>query len=245
MIFCHYPVANLGDFCSCPQRYYPEWRHHPVTFLYQGGAFEIGMTQGPIVIGGGGILIDGVSNYYQQLASLKRPMVFWGGGLNSQQLTVELTAPLKHFELVGLRDFGFTAPWLPCSSCLHPALSLRKAPEHDYVIYEHYLNPIPIDGPRANNAARSLSQISAFLSRGKTVVTNSYHGAYWAMLLNRRVVLFKPDGIRFSYFRNAPDCCDEHNWKSQLKGDTQEESNFLDECRQLNADFGERVGQLE
>ena len=80
----------------------------------------------------------------------------------------------------------------------------------------------------------------AFLS-AKTIITTSYHGAYWAMLLKRQVLLYRPRWNKLRYFKYHPHVCDEDNYKSKCTGELSAPANFLDECRSLNLDFYNRV----
>jgi hypothetical protein len=44
----------------------------------------------------------------------------------------------------------------------------------------------------SNIGQASLADVCAFLGSGRCVLTNSYHGAYWAALLGREVLVFEP-----------------------------------------------------
>jgi len=51
-----------------------------------------------------------------------------------------------------------------------------------------------------NTEFGNLKEILTVIKRHKTVITNSYHGAYWATLLGKKVIV-KPWGTKFNYFK--------------------------------------------
>jgi len=58
-------------------------------------------------------------------------------------------------------------------------------------------------GPHMTNLAGDMEEVIAFLASGEVVVTSSYHGAYWARLLGRKVALL-PRGSKFWHLPPAP-----------------------------------------
>jgi hypothetical protein len=89
-----------------------------------------------------------------------------------------------------------------------------------------------------------LTKVLMFLSSGKTVLTNSYHGAYWALLMHRPVVIFHPFSNRFYGFKPKVSFADESNWQRQLAHAETPPKDYLDECRYLNVQFGRKVTRL-
>lgn len=82
----------------------------------------------------------------------------------------------------------------------------------------------------------TLDKILDFLSRGDVVVTNSYHGTYWATLLGKRVVAV-PHSSKFLAFKHPPvmvETLDE--WRNALRGATAYPT-ALSESREANRDF--------
>lgn len=88
---------------------------------------------------------------------------------------------------------------IPCPSCM--SLHLMGAtppPTHALVAYANpHIDPLldlDPDIPRLTNDSHgTLAEIIAHLASGAEVVTSSYHGAYWAALLGRRVTV-RPGG---------------------------------------------------
>jgi exopolysaccharide biosynthesis predicted pyruvyltransferase EpsI len=68
--------------------------------------------------------------------------------------------------------------------------------KNEMVVYEHKDFPIPADFPKLNNRAE-LEDVVQLLGGAEYVLTNSYHGLYWSVLLGRKVILYKPFSSRF------------------------------------------------
>ena len=78
-----------------------------------------------------------------------------------------------------------------------------------------------------------------FLGSAELVITNSYHGAYWATLLKRKVVVMQPFSSKFLGFRhplvvaNNFDITDIKNLPVY--------PNALKEAREANSKFAKKV----
>jgi len=81
-----------------------------------------------------------------------------------------------------------------------------------------------------------------FIGSHDTIITDSYHGAYWAMLLNKQVQVVSWS-IKFNYFKNSPLFLDNINQKP-LSQTHFVQKNYLQECRDLNKNFYHKVLDL-
>lgn len=91
------------------------------------------------------------------------------------------------------------------------------------------------DGPVMHNTKRKLSEVLRFLSGGRTVITNSYHGVYWAQLLGRRTICI-PFGEKFRTFRRLPTFAADGDWRAKL-GAAAAFSSDLEEYRSINTTY--------
>lgn len=195
---------NHGDEASSPFHYlsWPGASHTCITKLDPDDAR-------PLILGGGGLFMRNYADRIGELAT-KRKVIIWGAGLNYARGPVppELARSLGLCYRIGVRDrvyasnYGFQ--YVPCASCLHPAFkSLQRwEPTNDVVVYHHNWEHEPEfvqDYSARYNMDRthSLLGIFEFLASARVVVTSSYHGAYWAMLLGRRVILYGAEAMRF------------------------------------------------
>jgi hypothetical protein len=200
---------NVGDHWSTPARHVAWLREAPILDLHSVRASALDGRL--VIVGGGGLLRHPYFDrgWEQVRAADGATIVAWGIGDNlhaedapgSLPLAIDHPDWLTELALVGLRDWQPRWPWAPCVSCLHPAFpSLRAAaPSVDAVVYSNRRFPVErIEGlGYLTNDGTDLETALAFLSSARVVVTSSYHGAYWAALLGRRVVLCNAFSTKF------------------------------------------------
>ena len=231
--------TNLGDTASTPARYF----NFPAANVREQDVANPTAINGPAIIGGGGLL------YFPELEALcgegKGPFISWGMGHNSHD-TLEVRWPqfLRRFALHGIRDWGSPYPWVPCASCMHPAFDLEYDVLHEVVLYEHKDFPTGIKGlPTYNNSGTSVPDALRFLASAETVITTSYHGAFWATLLQRRVVVVDAFSTKFQMFRHPPVLAAASDWRAALRL-ARSYPLALDECRRANERHYARVLEI-
>jgi exopolysaccharide biosynthesis predicted pyruvyltransferase EpsI len=89
------------------------------------------------------------------------------------------------------------------------------------------------------NLKTSVEAVAAFLGSAETVVTSSYHGAYWASLLGRRVVGI-PTSSKFYGLKHAIPLCTIEDWP-RFEKLARSYPEALDDCRSANIAFAEKV----
>lgn len=238
--------------------------------------------QTTIILGGGGLLFDRFWHRIQRLRddSKSCKLVAWGIG---QQLYSTANAAkvkafdyhryLQSFNLIGIRDYDLGYEWVPCASCMSPLFDQKQTVTHDFVVFSHKKFQLKVDGfPRMTNNAQSFEDVIAFLSSGDTVLTSSFHGAYWATLLGKKVIAF-PFSSKFETLRHQVALYPVKNWRkdrltislfkkklyefkyknkysSETEGwqkclvDAQKYPNSLQDCRQANIHFHQKVLNL-
>lgn len=181
------------------------------------------------------------------------PRILWGAGYNSRDKeddSYSIVYPnyLNTFHLVGVRDWNSGYRWVPCASCMHPAFDKEYEIKNDIVWFEHKKKLIdgkwfdPLPAPRMVNTGQNIEQILEFLGSAETVITNSYHGVYWATLLNKKVVCI-PWGSKFNMFKHPPTMANERNWIEKIEK-AKSYPNALKECRTANEEFYNDVVNL-
>lgn len=238
-------TRNIGDHVSSPFHYF-QW---PIGSVHKDSR---AYTGGDVVFGGGGLIHPGIDEFLKKAAEDKScKSIYWGTGVNYHGQS-EIVYPewLKQGTLVGLRDYGNPFHYVPCASCLNPAfIWTTQVPIHSYVFYEHGRIPLQLSNavgaPILTNYPKerfwAFPKILQFLASGDTVVTNTYHGAYWAMLLGRKVVCVNPVSNRFLGFKYPPVFATHQNWIDMAQSAVAAPSDYLNECRTLNMEFYELV----
>lgn len=176
------------------------------------------------------------------------PTVIWGIGLNYHGCLGKLYPKfLDECSLVGLREPGNPWRYVPCPSCLAPEFdhAIRCDAHLPIVVYEHANESIPErvakGAPRRTNQdGASLLNVLLFLASGKQVITNTFHGAYWSILLGKSPILYRPFSNRFLALGDLR-VTDELNWEDVTKQPERKLFVGLEEARNLNRVFSEEV----
>lgn len=226
--------ANVGDAVCSPALYFDLGR--PVETI----RFGQPIPSCDAVIFGGGAL----GNRVARLAAPARVRIAWGLGETRHGRTEADPAP-PGFALYGSRDDGQPgAEWVPCASCMSPLFDAPGKPQHEAVFYYNRRRPRPeISGlPEAHNEV-TFGEAVAFLASGAVVVTNSYHGAYWAMLLGRGAVIVDAYSSKLRQFRHRPAYAAGLDWRA-VAGAARRYPDALAECRAANVAFHRCVMDL-
>lgn len=224
---------NIGDKACSPHLYVDWLKDVPVKMPDK-------YVDGPSIFGGGGLFHPGTDSIIVQAVQSRQPTALWGVGLNYHGLQTERFPKfLNECEHVGLRHVKNPWTYVPCVSCLSPDFDdvCQNAPQHDLAVYEHRNHPIPLsDVPRINNFDGPLRSVLEFLSNSKTIVTNSFHGAYWCQLIGRNVLIYQPFSNRFMAL-NSHTISDVRD--IQLTNTLPEPT--LEDCRNINRSWSQRL----
>jgi len=203
VIACLYHVSktNVGDQVCCPADYFNlgDIVRIDLPWWEKGDGPRVLRESRTIVVGGGGVFY--FENEVKRLIDAHgHKVIVWGAGANRHgSRRIQYPATLDRCLLLGLRDWG--SAWVPCVSCMSPLFDavVKEPPREDVVLYEHEDYPIlstSTEWPRLTNNA-TLEAALRFLGSGRRVVTNSYHGAYWATLLGRQAIIHRPFSSKF------------------------------------------------
>lgn len=154
---------------------------------------------------------------------------------------IEKSKIFEKIDLNGIRDFGLCIDYVPCSSCMHSEFDIKREIKHKFIVYEHKSFKLNInDFPKKNNSGNDIKSVLDFLGSAETIITNSYHGAYWGVLLNRKVIIVSPFSSKFYGFKYKIPIVSSDNWVEVIdKAQSYEEA--LEESRFLNKEFYKKV----
>jgi hypothetical protein len=257
-------TPNVGDIYSSPRLYSPFLREAESVDIKQltvnsGAATDASPPNfggAALVVGGGGLLDNAYFDAEIELiAHSPGPAlkVLWGVGQNFEQardmqrLFRSRLPDLSPFDLVGVRDYPNPWRWTPCASCLHDVFQRPAAPAtREVVTFLHHdrrrTEGVEADLPNAmHNDEADFLKVIDHLSSGDLVLTNSYHGAYWAQLLGRKVLAF-PTSTKMLHFRFPVPFCEPDAWRRHARF-----AYVADEALRLsveaNRDFAQRVAE--
>ncbi|QEH31748.1 Polysaccharide pyruvyl transferase [Aquisphaera giovannonii] len=239
--------TNLGDLKCGPYSYFDFLGGHPVVDIN-----DLARWEGPadlggklIVVGGGGLLNSVFGRQWELITSDPSAcLIVWGGGHNAHGSgRIDGYSHLDRCRLVGLRDYGQGHDWVPCVSCMEPGFDRPHPIRHEVVFFEGSHRPVRgVDPaiPKLTSRCMDLHRVLRFLGSGELVLTSSYHGAYWATLLGKRVVLIGVSSSKFFGMKHPPVHGTPSDWMSGGRS-ARVYPEALDECRGANRRFAAKV----
>lgn len=254
-------TTNVGDFYSGPHHYFEELKGKVLDI---GGIREINrkkrtdwienVSHNSLIIGGGGLLnlrhFSKQIDLFEALAKKGKKAVLWGCGHNEtdrskfgKQVIYHLDH--KNFGLAGTRDYSMPTEFVPCVSCLHPIFDKKFSETQEIgILFNHksikndaLLNKLK-DYPFTSNTT-DLEEMVSFIGASNTIVTDSYHAMYWAMLLGKKTVVI-PTTTKFFDFKYKPIFSSYEQFENELNK-AGAYSGVLEECRDINLKFSEKV----
>jgi hypothetical protein len=237
---------NIGDIRSSPLHYfdYPNTEHWESKVATHGAL----PTRAAAYIFGGGAITGRVTSIVSN-GQLDGPKIAWGLGRSkkagekycrSTPLT-DFDRDRTFFTLVGTRDVNIKgAEWVPCASCMSPLFDQDYEIEHEVAYYLNSRKPPEMDVPVMTNRYQFEDAIR-FLGSAATILTDSYHGAYWATLLGRNAVITRPYSSKLRQYKHQPIILEERAY-----GDSEYRvfPEALAECREANVQFDAKVREV-
>lgn len=212
------------------------------SFSFHLKDFNLVSSYCPIILGGGGIIwADGT----EPLGDRKSKKIIWGAGVNRDWLKSNDYYPdyIKKFDLVGVRDWGTAYDWVPCCSCMSDLFNQQWDVKHEIVAYLHGEIKDLGQIPQKSCLGCSLEEAISFIASGEVIVSSSYHGMYWATLLNKKVIVVPHNqSSRFYFSRyNFPISDD---WRTVDIKSIPNYPQALEQCREANISFWYKVKTL-
>ena len=226
--------TNAGDKHCNPLDYFDFGEYRPIDIRDATNYRHIG--KGDVVVIGGGGLINHCDTWNKRINEIVlsgATIVVWAAGENTHCDDTTKKEPIGFFtKMTWVRDYGHPMyPYLPCVSCMHPEFDYPYAIDSYGVgVVRHINRPLPkhlADYPSITND-KPIGDIITFIRGKKTIYANTYHGAYWSLLLDKPTTIFDVFSTRFLGLPHVNLYANQPSSYTPVKGQ------FLDECRQLN-----------
>lgn len=238
---------NTGDIQSCPFEHFQVEGHEILKHDIYDDPDKLNPDV-PVIIGGGGLLQAGLSrdNINTIISRHKSKVIIWGLGVNTNHAANNDSIPeeIKKASLVGVRDYGFDGvDYLPCVSCMNPVFDNKYDIKNEVVCFEG--NKLNLNLPTMGcDTQQSMESIIEFLGSANTIVTSSYHGMYWGLLLGKRVIVIpNENSSKFYYFPMNLNMATINNWQSFIVNGIIYPA-FLRQARMGNFSFANKVSKL-
>jgi hypothetical protein len=247
-------TRNIGDRWCSPFDYF-DWAADSRIVAQAGDLHAPGDDYDIGIFGGGKIMRDLARSPALRLGD-GRVNIGWGlSTVQRNPLSLAYWRARRRLDLIGSRDWDGTGgaggcDWTPCASSEHRLFDAPPPPQHAVVVYTHKSKSakmglqVPDGIPQRNNHGTTLDEALAFIASGETVVSNSYHGVFWALLMGRRVLCL-PFSNKFSHYRLPPGYGTAAGWTGQL-AKAQAQPDLLGLCRTATRRFKAKVdAQIE
>lgn len=242
IVFSHYyDTPNIGDKMCAPYHYF-QYRDTEVIDIRN----ELPDCEA-VIYGGGAIepLLRTDKIHHRVTA---RSKIAWGIG-TSRRGKNDHGPLVDDLDLCGVREFGREDPdrkiyYVPCVSCMSPLLDKSYEVTNEVVVYSHghFDSGFSEKGmPFLKNNATFEEAIS-FIGSAETVITNSFHGTYWSLLMGKKTVCV-PFSSKFYGFKFPPVYLSDSDWKS-ARSQAVVYDEALSDCREKNVWFDARVRSL-
>lgn len=238
----HRETNNLGDAVCSPYEYFDDLSSRGVAMDL---ARRTPKTRA--VVYGGGKIVGGLHKTFGRFDIEAKHRIAWGvSTVQSSVLSLKYWRAFRRLDLVGSRDWGDDRfPWVPCATCMSPLFDRPQPETQDVVLYLHHWKS---DAQRVNrsegvpvleNNNTSLDETIDFLASGRVVVSNSYHGVFWGLILGKKVLCL-PFSKKFSHYRIPPGYADPSTWTNEIHK-AQGSDELLELCRDASNSFANTV----
>ncbi len=238
-------TSNIGDLYCCPADYFHLSFKQNKYDIVNTFNCDLPVLNKDNLIFGGGIHPWLFSNekFYRQIKGKNN--IAWGIGVYNNALMSDDF--MNKFSLIGVREFNHPQIdnkkvfYIPCSSCMLNEFDLNYEVQHEIVFYLHKMldKNISQNYPCLDNYANDIYEVFKFLASGEVVVSNSYHGVYWATLLGKKVICIPPNDKFFGY-KYPPVYANVDNWQDKIC-EAKSYPEALNDCRKINLDFYQKV----
>lgn len=253
---------NPGDKYSSPRHYFDMGSYNTVDIAKPKNtiAEQVPVDNYSLNIVGGGDIFASVkwTKWNLDIAeqAQAKHSIIWGAGiLFRKQDIVDL---LDRYSLIGTRvyqeSYSRNITFVPCASCMHELFDQEYEITKEVGLIRHFKREIPyIPGPtkfgldehsKIRNKPQTMEDVITFIGSHETIITNSYHAAYWAQLLNRRVICYVPNDNpddKLLTFENNPIVYGDNEFSLDLVKQEYNYENLLVRYRERNQVFHERV----
>lgn len=246
-------IYNTGDMNCGPDLYFKEFTNHYSCFFHSIKNIDytlIGQKDW-VILGGGGMLdcCRQYQNAINRLLEINDHVISWGLGHNEHHADNiyywEASEKIRYdkFFLFTTRDWEYgNDRFCPCVSCMMPGLEKQYALKRRVGVLTHHAVPIKGFDFECCNNSQPLEEILAFIGSSEIILTNTYHGAYWATLMGKKVIIYQPFSNKFNYFKYRPTI-----YSGNLEKDIENAKAYpeaLEECRSINRNLRDELLQI-
>ncbi|MBO1026978.1 hypothetical protein IPU75_19935 [Ochrobactrum sp. SD129] len=247
----HFNRKNQGDILSGPYNYFKFKSYEKLSWdgdILSKGTADLSFPRDLIL--GGGIYFTRDKPRLVQLLKNVRKFVGWGIGLDYRILSDGFT---DRYTLLGTRERKLDIIdnervfYVPCSSCMNKVFNSSPRTKSGKValhinggfnskeLYEKFPDI------NATTTVDDFETIIDNIRDAEFVITNSYHGAYWGSLLQKKVICIKTDVPKWSGLDERIQFSSVEDAMSVMRDTDNVPPEYYKECKTINVEFYSRV----
>lgn len=246
-------IYNAGDMACGPDSYFKELLDGRTGFYHTIKNINYGIIEPNdwVILGGGGLFE--CNPQYQaainHVLSINNHVIAWGVGHNRHHVDCcwywpnQFPIEYGKFALLSSRDFEYeNDTYCPCVSCMMPQLEKQYTIKRRVGAYVHHQIHFDIAGVETCPNSKTLEEVLEFIGSSEIIISNSYHGIYWATLMGKKVICYEPFSEKFDYFKYPPVV-----YSGDLERDISETVSYpdaLEDCRAINIAFKNQVLEI-
>ena len=205
-------INNVGDmFCGYYKYFYSDLKkYNLMVHDINSSNFNKIYKDDTVIFGGGGLMdnSDLWNSNINAILNKSKNVIFWALGHNKHyNQNINIKIDFDKVNMLSIRDYkhesGFR--YVPCASCMIPYLNMKEDIKREIGIISHKDYIIENNEYDIITNSQNIYEIIDFIRTSKVIITNSYHGIYWATLMKRKVITM---GIlhsnKFDYFKYPP-----------------------------------------
>lgn len=240
---------NIGESTVSPLDYF-DFPYETEKINIAGIENDPSDFDGNVFIYGGGGLIhlpnpnynNGKMDYLKFFDKMKCIKIAWGVGINIHGAEDwELPDEIKRFDLRGIRD-DHIERHVPCASCMSGLFAKDYVEVNEFGIYSHAAGiDLDMNCPKFSALNTTFEKAISFIGSCHNIITNSYHAAYWSLLLNKKVIVYKPFSSKFFHLHENILFVDHEKEIYRILNTARVDTRFKFFCRTKNEIFFQDV----
>ncbi len=148
------------------------------------------------------------NNYINTILNKSKNVIFWALGHNKHyNQNINIKIDFDKVNMLSIRDYKHESGFrhVPCASCMIPYLNMKEYIKREIGIISHKDYIIENNEYDIITNSQNIYEIIDFIRTSKIIITNSYHGIYWATLMKRKVItMVILYSNKFNYFKYLP-----------------------------------------
>ncbi len=165
------------------------------------------------IIGGGGLINLCVDWSYNinRVSKIAKETIIWSAGFNNHYGTkTKIEIIWDRIKLIGVRDYNYkNFRYVPCATCVIKKFDEKFEIKRKYGVVSHQneAHPIPDEFKKYERISNDdiIENIIEFIGSSEIVLTNSYHAAYWSILLGKKCIVFSAFSEKFKNYKYMPE----------------------------------------